>query len=102
MPNRFFGGNIGVTGLLAGVDIAAVLEHEPAGHRYLVPDVCLSGGVFLDGTTPNDLPRDIEIVPTSGTALRQVLDATRSQIGATSSSGAALRQASHKTAEALR
>ncbi len=35
-----------------------VLAAEPAGHRYLLPDVCLSEGRFLDGTTLADLPRD--------------------------------------------
>lgn len=75
VPNRFFGGNIGVTGLLAGVDVAAVLASEPPGHRYLLPDVCLSGGKFLDGMTPAELPRPVEIVPTNGSALRELLDA---------------------------
>jgi putative radical SAM enzyme (TIGR03279 family) len=69
VPNRFFGGNIGVTGLLTGADIAAALEHEPVRHRYLVPDVVLSNGRFLDGSTPDALPRDIEIVPTDGASL---------------------------------
>jgi putative radical SAM enzyme (TIGR03279 family) len=73
VPNRFFGGNIGVTGLLVGADIAPVLAAEPAGHRYLLPDVCLSGGLFLDGTTPADLPRPVEIVRTDGLSLRRVL-----------------------------
>ena len=75
VPNRFFGGNIGVTGLLAGVDIAAALAAEPVEHRYLLADVCLSGGKFLDGMTPTELPRPVEIVPTNGSALRQLLDA---------------------------
>ncbi len=75
VPNRFFGGNIGVAGLLAGADIATTLEGEPASHRYLVPDVCLSGGRFLDGMTPAELPRLVEIVPTNGSALRGLLDA---------------------------
>src|SRR5581483_3462238 len=49
-----FGGNIAVTGLLAGADVAAVLDAEPAGAavRYLLPDVTLSRGVFLDGAAP--------------------------------------------------
>ena len=75
VTNDFFGGNIGVTGLLAGADIAATLEREPAAHRYLLADVCLSGGVFLDGVAPTDLPRNVEIVPTSGAVLRRLLDA---------------------------
>ena len=71
--NEFFGGNIGVTGLLVGEDIARVLRGEPAGHRYLLPDVCLSKGAFLDGTTPSDLPRPVEVVATDGVALRTAL-----------------------------
>ena len=75
VPNDFFGGNIGVTGLLAGADIAATLAHEPRGARYLLADVCLSGGKFLDGMTPADLPQTVEVVPTSGAELRRILDA---------------------------
>ena len=71
--NEFFGGNIGVTGLLVGEDIARVLNDEPEGHRYLLPDVCLSKGAFLDGTTPADLPRPVEVVATDGVALRTAL-----------------------------
>ncbi len=73
VPNRFFGGNIGVTGLLVGEDLAAVLAGQPEGHRYLLPDVCLSGGLFLDGTKPEDLPRPVEVIGTDGIALRRAL-----------------------------
>ncbi|HVF14401.1 MAG TPA: DUF512 domain-containing protein [Acidimicrobiales bacterium] len=73
VENRFFGGNIGVTGLLVGADVARVLADEPEGHRYLLPDVCLSNGVFLDGTRPDDLPRPVEIVATDGVSLRRAL-----------------------------
>lgn len=71
--NEFFGGNIGVTGLMVGADIARVLASEPDGHRYLLPDVCLSEGRFLDGTTLADLPREVEVLPTDGIALRRIL-----------------------------
>ena len=73
VPNNYFGGNIGVTGLMVGEDLARVLSGEPEGHRYLLPDVCLSRGVFLDGTSPQDLPRTVEVVPTDGAALRHAL-----------------------------
>lgn len=73
--NDFFGGNIGVTGLLVGEDAARVLAAEPRGHRYLLPDVCLSQGRFLDGTTVADLPRPVEVVATDGAALRAALEA---------------------------
>lgn len=75
VPNDFFGGNTAVTGLMVGADIARVLADEPADHRYLLPDVCLSRGRFLDGTTPADLPRPVEVVPTDGGALRAALAA---------------------------
>jgi NifB/MoaA-like Fe-S oxidoreductase len=74
VENRFFGGTTGVTGLLVGADLARVLAGEPAGHRYLLPDVCLSQGRFLDGTTPADLPRPVEVVATDGLALRAALE----------------------------
>jgi hypothetical protein len=73
VDNRYFGGNIGVTGLMVGEDLARVLAAQPEGHRYLVPDVCLTQGVFLDGTAPADLPRAVEVVPTDGAALRAAL-----------------------------
>lgn len=74
VANEFFGGNVGVTGLMVGEDLQRVLATEPEGHRYLVPDVCLSNGQFLDGLTPDDLPRQIEVITTDGIALRLALD----------------------------
>ena len=73
VPNRFFGGTIAVTGLLTGADVSAALELEPAGHRYLLPDVCLSDGRFLDGTAVEQLPRPVEVVPTDGRSLALAL-----------------------------
>ncbi|HSL73450.1 MAG TPA: DUF512 domain-containing protein [Ilumatobacteraceae bacterium] len=73
--NDFFGGNTGVTGLLTGADVSRVLAGEPQGHRYLLPDVCLSDeGRFLDGVTVAELPRVVEIIETDGIALRRALD----------------------------
>ena len=71
--NRWFGGNIAVAGLMVFDDVARTLEGEPEGHRYLLPDVCLSGGRFLDGGVPADLPRPVEVVRTDGVALREAL-----------------------------
>ena len=73
VANRFFGGTTAVTGLLVGEDIARVLADEPEGHRYLLPDVCLSNGRFLDGTTLDDLPRPVEVIATDGRSLREAL-----------------------------
>ncbi len=73
VANDFFGGTIGVTGLLVGGDVDRVLRLQPHGHRYLLPDVCLSSGLFLDGTSPEALSRPVEVVPTDGRALRRAL-----------------------------
>jgi putative radical SAM enzyme (TIGR03279 family) len=73
VANSFFGGNIAVAGLLAGEDVAAALAQEPHGRRYLLPDVCLSGGRFLDGLGIGDLPRAVEIIPADGASLRRAL-----------------------------
>ena len=74
--NRFFGGNIGVAGLLTGSDLADALTAQPVGHRYLIPDACLSEGRFLDDLTVDDLPRPVEVVPTDGASLRRMLDSS--------------------------
>jgi putative radical SAM enzyme (TIGR03279 family) len=73
VENTYFGGNIAVTGLLTGTDLCRVLEDAPFGRRYLLPDVCLSEGRFLDGLSLADLPRPVEVVETNGAALRAAL-----------------------------
>jgi NifB/MoaA-like Fe-S oxidoreductase len=66
-----------VTGLLTGDDVRRTLAAQPQGHRYLLPDVCLSDeGRFLDGLTIADLPRVVEIIETDGIALRAALEQT--------------------------
>jgi putative radical SAM enzyme (TIGR03279 family) len=67
--NDFFGGNIAVTGLLTGADVDKALVGEPSDHRYLLPDVTLSRGRFLDDAAPDDLSFPVEIVPTDGASL---------------------------------
>ncbi|MGH9004333.1 MAG: DUF512 domain-containing protein, partial [Acidimicrobiia bacterium] len=69
VPNRLFGGNIAVTGLMTGADLGPVLAEAPAGRRYLLPDSTLSRDLFLDGTSPAALPRPVEVVATDGRAL---------------------------------
>ena len=76
IANDFFGGNIGVAGLLTGEDVARALKDVPDGSRCLLPDACLNEGRFLDGLTLADLPRDVEVVPTEGASLRRALDGT--------------------------
>jgi len=74
VANRFFGGNIGVSGLLTGADLIDVLADQPTGHRYLLPDACLSEGRFLDDLAVADLPRPVEVVRTDGLSLRRALE----------------------------
>jgi putative radical SAM enzyme (TIGR03279 family) len=76
VTNHFFGGNIGVSGLLTGTDLIDVLDRQPEGHRYLLPDSCLSEGRFLDDLTVADLPRPVEVMPTDGLSLRRALEGT--------------------------
>ena len=71
VPNRFFGGNVSVTGLLTGEDLAAALESDRNGLRmptaYLLPDVVFNAdGLTLDGF---DVARISEV---SGTDVRVV------------------------------
>lgn len=73
VENRYFGGTTSVTGLMVGEDVDRELADIPEGHRVLIPDVCLSRDRFLDGLTPADLRRPVEIVPTDGAALRRAL-----------------------------
>jgi putative radical SAM enzyme (TIGR03279 family) len=73
VKNEFFGGNTAVTGLLTGEDLSRALGGEPHGRRYLLPDVCLSGGRFLDGVTVAGLPRDVEVIGSDGASLRRAL-----------------------------
>jgi NifB/MoaA-like Fe-S oxidoreductase len=78
IPNSYFGGNIGVAGLLTGEDLSRALAESPApaSTRFLIPDACLNEGRFLDGLTLADLPRAVEVVPTDGSSLRTALDGT--------------------------
>jgi hypothetical protein len=70
IANDFFGGNIGVAGLLTGEDLSRALMDSSRGTRYLLPDACLNEGRFLDGLTLADLPRAVEVVPSDGGSLR--------------------------------
>ena len=74
VANDYFGGNIGVSGLMTGIDLRRTLETQPVGHRYLLPDSCLSEGRFLDDLSVTDLPRPVEVVATDGLSLRRALD----------------------------
>jgi NifB/MoaA-like Fe-S oxidoreductase len=72
--NDFFGGNTAVAGLMVGADIAREITAHPEIDEFLLPDVCLSEGRFLDGSTLADLGANVIVVPTDGASLRRILD----------------------------
>ena len=78
VPNRLFGGNVSVTGLLGGDDIASAVASDGARGTYLVPDVVVNS----DGLLLYDVPAaslaglaggDVRIIGSDGAALAQAL-----------------------------
>lgn len=78
VPNRLFGGNVSVTGLLGGEDILAAVRDDGARGTYLLPDVVVnSDGLLLDDVPAASLSErsgsDIHIVGSDGAALARAL-----------------------------
>lgn len=65
--NRFFGGNVSVTGLLTGIDIVDAIADQPHDGVYLLPDVVLNA----DGVTLDDMTL-AQMVEQSGADIRLV------------------------------
>lgn len=80
--NQYFGGNTAVAGLMTFEDVHRVMSLDNGAHVYLLPDVCLNDGVFLDGGTLNDLSREfsVEVLSTSGSSLRNRLEAAKREV----------------------
>ena len=74
VENQFFGGNISVAGLMTGNDIRRVMNEHGGGAQYVIPDVCLSEGRFIDDVLLSELPFEPFVIATSGGALRTFLD----------------------------
>ncbi len=74
VENKYFGGNIKVAGLLTGSDVQRATRDGGEDRLYLLPDLCLSEDLFLDGLRLEDVKANIVVVPTSGDALRRALD----------------------------
>jgi NifB/MoaA-like Fe-S oxidoreductase len=72
VANQWFGGSIGVAGLLTGADIQNALAGTTLGAEVLVPAVALrdGAGVFLDDLTPADLTTalGVPVTPVEPTA----------------------------------
>jgi len=76
IKNEYFGGNTAVAGLLTFEDVARHLRTAPEDRMFLLPDVCLNDGRFLDGKTIEELQdiRQVKVIQTSGSALRRQVD----------------------------
>lgn len=76
VKNEYFGGNTAVAGLMTYEDIARNLRESPEDRMFLLPDVCLNDGRFLDGKTIDELQeiRQVRVIPSTGVALRQQID----------------------------
>ena len=77
VPNRFFGGNVSVAGLLTGIDVVEALQDDACG-VYVIPDVLFnSDGLTLDGMTRAELSErvdgDVRIASPDGTGLLDTL-----------------------------
>ena len=78
VKNRLFGGNVSVTGLLGGRDIAASVAADGAAGTYLVPEVVVnSDGLLLDDVPASSLASvaggDIRLIGSDGAALARAL-----------------------------
>lgn len=75
VTNKFFGGNTAVAGLLTFDDIKSSISADESDALFILPDVCLNDGRFLDGPTIEDLRKivDVEVIPTDGRSLRDRL-----------------------------
>jgi putative radical SAM enzyme (TIGR03279 family) len=61
--NRFFGGNVGVAGLLVGSDVAeAIAADRGPVRKYLLPNSAVPGGRFLDDVDISSLAAPIAAV----------------------------------------
>ena len=63
VKNRFFGGEVTVTGLLTGGDVAEQLAGEELGEVLLLSRTMMraEGDLFLDGMTPEELSRRLGV-----------------------------------------
>jgi len=81
VENRLFGGNVAVTGLLGGADVAEAVAHDAHAGTYLVPDVVVnSDGLLLDDVRALDLARlagaEVRLIGSDAAALIEALTAS--------------------------
>ncbi len=80
VENGLFGGNVSVTGLLGGADIARAIAEDGRTGTYLVPDVVVnSDGLLLDdmpsARLASESGADVRIIGTDAASLTAALAA---------------------------
>ncbi len=70
VTNDYFGGNVAVSGLLVGSDVArAIAADTLPARKYLIPNTAVPGGRFLDDIDIADLVGPIDAVPATVSGL---------------------------------
>ncbi|HET6351193.1 MAG TPA: DUF512 domain-containing protein [Coriobacteriia bacterium] len=85
VPNRFFGGNVSVTGLLTGSDLSAAIASDGNAGIYLLPDIVLNAdGLTLDDMTLDDVRAeagaDIRLVSSDAAGLLAGLEMAAAEL----------------------
>lgn len=87
VENRFFAGDVTVTGLLTGRDLLEQLVNMELGQILLVPDVMLREGedLFLDDVCIRDLADhlqvEVEVIPANPWGIWDMLDTLHEEFG---------------------
>ena len=85
IENRFFGGEVDVTGLVTGGDLINQLKGVDLGDELIISSAMLrrEGDLFLDDVSTDDVERELNIqltaVPNDGQALLAVVTASNAE-----------------------
>lgn len=85
IENRFFGGEVDVTGLVTGGDLINQLKGVDLGDELIISSAMLrrEGDLFLDDVSTDDVERELNIkltaVPNDGQALLAVITASNAE-----------------------
>lgn len=85
IENRFFGGEVDVTGLVTGGDLINQLKGVDLGDELIISSAMLrrEGDLFLDDVSTDDVERELNIkltaVPNDGQALLAVITASKAE-----------------------
>ncbi len=99
IPNRLFGKNVTVTGLISGKDIIAALQGQELGELLLMPEVMLKEGegCFLDDLTPAAVSQALQLPVVSFDGTPSGLYKTLHKLARTDSGNQSARSRNHQT-----